>query len=364
VRRLHAPSLDRQLTPSPPSFVGGEGEVTHCRESPELVLKILHNAPDALYGCRIDHLGDHGLRIGRDRLAFPVSRLCDGPAGPVVGCVLPRVDGIGLGDVLNPRWRAGRGADLTEAERVVLALAYAENLAIAHDRNLIRSDGNLANELVTLDGSGNPTGLVSIDLDSYGHAAVRGPTGMIVDLPGTVGVEDYSAPELLAGQTAATLESDRFLAPLALFTILTDEHATCGILDAKSPNHDPAERIRRGLFPVLRVNPRTGLSDKAAGGGVRPDAWPAAVRNLFFDALVTGHARPADRPTLADWVAELDRWRRRLVRPRLRKPAGLLKPLTVGAALGAGLGGVYLASRTATWPVSSGSAPIVWRSLR
>jgi len=363
--RLFAPTLGRELTPSPPAVVGGEGEVTHCREHPEYVLKILHQPPDALYGCRVDHLGDHGRRVGRGRLAFPVGRLCDGPAGPVVGCVLPKVDGVGLGDVLNPRWRAGRGADLTGAERVFLAVEYATNLGLAHARNLVKSDGNLSNELVTLDAFGNPSGLVSIDLDSYGHAAVRGPTGVVVELPGTVGVEDYSAPELLAGQAAATVESDRFLAALALWTILTDEHATSGVLDAKSPNHDPAERIRRGLFPALRTNPKTGLSVKAAGGGLPPDAWPAGVRNLFFDALVSGHGRPTDRPTLDDWVAELERWRHRLIRPRLRTPAGLLKPLAVGAALGAGLGGLDLAARLATAAAATaGPGPTLWRAVR
>lgn len=264
------------------------------------MLKILHQPTDAVYGHRIDYLSDHGSRIGRDRFAFPVSRLCEPKSGAIVGCVLPRVNGISLGDVLNPRWRSDRGADLTDAERVFLALEYANHLALAHERKLVKSDGNLSNELVTLDNSGNPTGLTSIDLDSYGHVAVRGPTGVVVDLPATIGVEDYSAPELLFGQAVATFESDRFLAALALWTVLTDEHATAGILDATSPNYDPAERIRRGLFPALRIDPRTGLSTKDQGTGLRPEDWPATVRNLFFDALVTGHARPADRPTLAD----------------------------------------------------------------
>jgi DNA-binding helix-hairpin-helix protein with protein kinase domain len=210
---------------------------------------------------------------------------------------------------------------------------------------------------VTLDNSGNPSGLISIDLDSYGHVAVRGPTGVIVDLPAVVGVEDYSASELLSGQSSATYESDRFLAALAVWTILTDEHATAGILDATSPNYDPAERIRRGLFPALRINPRTGLSSKHQGTGLQPEDWPAAVRNLFFDALVTGHTRPSERPTLKDWVAELELWQRRLSRPRLRKPTGLLKPFAVGAAIGAGLGGLYFAKHWSSSITTPGHGP-------
>jgi DNA-binding helix-hairpin-helix protein with protein kinase domain len=359
-----APNLNRNLTPSPPLFVGGEAEVSHCREALELLLKILHQPPDAMYGQRIDYLGDHGNRVGRDRLTFPVSRLCESKSGSVVGCVLQKVDGISLGDVLNPRWRSDRGADLTDSERVFLALEYAKNLALVHERKLVRSDGNLNNELVTLDNSGNPKGLISIDLDSYGHVAVRGPTGVIVDLPATIGVEDYSAPELLTGQAVATFESDRFLAALALWTILTDEHATAGILDATSPNYDPAERIRRGLFPALRIDPKTGLSTKSHGTGLRPEDWPASVRNLFFDALVTGHAGPAERPTLADWVTELSGWHKHLARPRLRKPAGLLKPMFVGAAIGAGLGGLYFAKQWVASATPSAPGPTLWRTLR
>lgn len=278
---------------------GGEGTVFAIRGRPDLCAKIYRREKAAL---RVDKVQAMLARrpswLVRRALAWPVASL-HADDGAFAGFVMPAQRGmIELFQLIVPDERMQIAGWLTQRDLCDIAARLAKIVAGVHRAGHCVGDLKPQNILVA-PASGR---VALIDTDSFQiHDRGRLARSLVV-------TPEYTAPELVGHDPAAvdrSSASDAFaLAVLIHQILLGGAHPFEGELVSSrggaSVERIPG-RIRRGLCP--RVPGITAI--RPAPGALPFELLPVGLRALFVRCFGPGHARPAERPTAAEWARAL-----------------------------------------------------------
>lgn len=274
---------------------GGEGTVYICPGRPGLVVKIYD--PKKLtvelqkkIECMIatpPH--DVMKQTNGVSIAWPVEKVFD-EFGKFIGYIMPRIEkGVAIFMLYNPKNRQQYFKGITWHFLSSLALNLAISVEAVHHRGHVIGDMNEKNILV------NPRGIVTlIDTDSF---QVTDSQGHIY--PGSVGVKDYAAPELLNYKDRTELQ-DRYALAIIIFRLLMEGvHPFTGIVT--NPRIQPESRIdlfcmKHGIFPHVS-NPHV-LPPKNSPPF---EMLYPSLQRLFIRSFVEGYQNPSARPTAREW---------------------------------------------------------------
>jgi DNA-binding helix-hairpin-helix protein with protein kinase domain len=285
---------------------GGEGAVHAVAGAPGKIVKRYHDKlladhrRAAALRAKITALAAVGELRNHERFAWPQIHVFDGHRR-WVGFAMRRVAGKPLNYLAAPANVRDFLPGWTRRHLVRVAHDLVHGLLLLEKHGVRAGDINMANFLLD-----PATGAVSfLDCDSY---QVTDAAGRLHPCP--VHTPKYSSPEFLDNARAnspRTVEHLRFSIAILLFEILT-----LGVHPyMKLGGGDPVENIRDG---------RCGIGAKDAdgngGGAFLPAVFyrryaelPDYVRPLFARTFRTGHANPAARATLEEWLKALKRWR-------------------------------------------------------
>ena len=281
---------------------GGEGAVYAVPLRPRLAAKIYARRPDAALVEKIGAMIAIGATAPLDALAWPVGLLLESRGGPVVGFLMPRVDGHRpLHALYSPRTRGVRFPGIRWDFLVRAGRNLASVFETAHARGLVVGDVNEGNAVVS------PHATVRlIDCDSF-QVTFEGRT-----YPCEVGVPLFTPPELQGRGfkgVVRTPDHDRFgLAVLLFHLLFMGRHPYAG----RHPTREIAveSAIREGLFAFGWEAARQGWLPPPFA--LRLADLPADVARLFERAFSGEAAAGAPRPTASEWVVALDTLEARL----------------------------------------------------
>lgn len=295
---------------------GGQANVFAVADNPQLAAKVYHKPnPEMADKLRVmiqNPPRDPLSGKSHASIAWPVDMLVDeqSPAQPV-GFLMPRVNRVqAIIEFYNPKSRRAKcpGFNYLYLHRTARNLATAFNAL--HAKGYVIGDVNESNILVS------DTALVTlVDVDSF---QVEDRQRRVI-YPCPVGRADITPAELLvqlrAGKTFQDLrrqaDQDLFGLAVLIFQLLMEgTHPFSGVYTADGEPPPLADRIVARHFPY----------GTQAGIPYRPmalappflDLHPA-VRDLFKQCFIAGHANPAARPTAVQWQQTLDQSARTLI---------------------------------------------------
>lgn len=273
---------------------GGEGCIYEVLERKGLVCKVLH--PDRRDASMFEKL--KAMVARRDELmtksiCWPHCLVAE--SGRPVGYLMPRASGKELQrSVFIPPLLRKMHPSWTRQNLVSLAEAVLQSISTLHRKGILLGDVNARNILVRDDCS-----ISLIDCDSFQVGEFMCPVGSV----------PYLAPELIGldlKRQRRTMEHENFAIATLMFMVL---------LPGKPPfSHrggtDPASNVRKGHFPYPLGDYTT--HDRPAGQwGYCWSHLPHAVKRTFHAAFGP-HATPTSRPSVEDWMGQMQRYRRAL----------------------------------------------------
>jgi DNA-binding helix-hairpin-helix protein with protein kinase domain len=297
--------VNRPVSAGPLLGRGGEGNVYDVMGDPTHVAKIYLKPASAQQAEKLRHM----VSLARADLlrvaAWPTATLHDGPGGPVVGLLMPKVvRHKELHTLYSP---AHRRSVFPQASWPFLIHA-GMNCAIAfhhvHATGAVVGDVNQSNVLVSEQAT-----VTLIDCDSFQIRAV----GRIY--PCEVGVPLFTPPELQGKGfrgVERTTNHDLFgLAALIFHLLFMGRHPYSGRFLGASEMP-----IERAIAEYRFAYSRGGQANQMA----RPphsltlDAIPADLSALFERAFGRASAQMNARPTAQEWVATLNAFSKQLTR--------------------------------------------------
>ncbi len=290
-------TLDRELA------AGGEGVVSTVVGDPASLAKLYRKRPATSQADKLRWM----VGAGSDALcrvaAWPSALLHDGPSGPVVGFLMPRLtDYQAVQHLYNP---AQRRKYFPRADWSFLART-ARNCAAAfeevHQTTCVVGDVNQSNLLVS------PRALVGlIDCDSF-QVQFDGRSFLC-----EVGVAHYTPPEL-QGQSfrgvVRTHNHDRFGLAVVIFQLLfVGRHPYAGRY--LGPGDVPFEKAIQEYRFAYGESAAALLMERPPHTPALADVSPELGR-LFERAFGRGSEAPDARPTAAEWRLALERLEKQL----------------------------------------------------
>jgi serine/threonine protein kinase len=305
---LHGQVHQSVEIPAQPTWVGGEGEVFKTIRPAGYVVK-RPKGQESLVKARI-------LKSWLPKPAHAViseDELSETPGGPPVAFLLPFVTGVILFVLTYPDARARAGITVTSWHLRRAARNLAVALADVHRAGLLVGDLNHMNVLVTHDDPADPCKVKFIDSDSFQFGATDRATGCYRVYRTGVGVPEFLAPELQGlnlRDVDRTAETDRFALAVMVWMLLFDGAHPFSV-----------RSVSGGPIPSLEDCIRAGHSNVTPGWPSDPDLAPVvtrpeidrlppAIRYLFTEAFVSGHAAPGKRPTAAAFAVAFADWER------------------------------------------------------
>jgi DNA-binding helix-hairpin-helix protein with protein kinase domain len=295
---------------------GGQANVYAVADNPLLAAKVYHKPNAELVGKLEVMIQNPPLDPlsgkGHASIAWPVDLLAEekAPKRPV-GFLMPRVNRVRpIIEFYNPKSRRAScpGFNYLYLHRTARNLATA--IHALHVKGYVIGDVNESNILVS------DTALVTmVDVDSFQVEDKR----RAVIYPCPVGRPDITPAELLAqlrsGKTFQDLSrkpnQDAFGLAVLIFQVLMEgTHPFSGVYTGDGEPPALADRIVAGHFPY----------DTQPGIPYRPMALSPlflnlhpSLRELFKQCFISGHAKPAARPTALQWQQALDLSARTLI---------------------------------------------------
>lgn len=284
---------------------GGQADVYRIGEAGgvELVVKLFHKAQGQLERKLGRMLASRPEDPGRARehraLAWPTHMVRDSSKGTFVGYAMPFVSRMKpLHTVLVPSTRMRELPEFTLKHLIRTGRNLAAAVAACHKTGYVVGDLNETNILVASNAL-----ITMVDTDSFQVPAGDSDGSRVYVCP--VGRPEYTPPELQGrdfSRFTRTEVHDRFGLAVLLFQLLQDGRFPYDVRGGPGIPDNPAERLKRGLFPhALDGDPRC-----LPPVGVRPfEALHPALIALLRRAFEDGHSRPSCRPTARDWSRAL-----------------------------------------------------------
>ncbi len=296
----------------PEIAVGGEGVVYGVVQPRDHVVKLYHAKVIAQKGALLQAKlramahnppADPTAGEGTVALVWPQSLVLD-DRGAFAGFLMPFVDHVTSVEMhmvanpadrrhgpLTPRWVAG----FTWEYLLRVAVNLCRVTESLHAAGYVVGDFNERNVLV------HSNALVTmVDCDSMQVPRPDGPPFLC-----EVFRPEFTAPELLhvnLSREVRAPSSDLFPLAIHIYQLLMEgRHPFAGIWHGRGDKPERQELAAKGLFVQIHD---TSLGPQA---GTPPfEIFPPEVRHLFMRAFVDGARHPQDRPTAAEWRAQLE----------------------------------------------------------
>ena len=276
---------------------GGEGVVYAVPSRPDLVAKVYHKPTPTERADKLRAMSN----LQTDRLlkvaAWPVDTLTDRSGGPVVGLLMPKVEGYKPIHMLyGPRSRFAEFPKATFPFLVHAASNLSRAVAVVHAHGHVVGDINHDNIVVSQQAT-----VQLIDCDSFQVSASR--RRYLCD----VGVSTHQPPEMLAlssfhGVTRTPNQDNFGLAVLIFQLLMMGRHPFSGRYagGGEMPIERAIEELRfaYGASAVAHQMSPPPYS-------LQVDALSTPVVSLFERAFLVDGRGPA-RPTADEWVSTLD----------------------------------------------------------
>lgn len=302
----------------PPLGRGGEGAVYRLAAFPKRVAKIYTSDAES-HRSKIEAMASLAdavaARPALANVAWPMAALyADPKARRFVGFGMRAVEEAFGMDELH-EYPAPAGVRVSMREKVDYLIGLASVTDELHSLGQVIGDFNDNNLSMTKRGRK----VAVVDVDSF-HATIGGRTYRC-----EVCMSGYMAPELVRAVRGTTFrdcsgptftkETDRFSLAVHVFRMLFNGAHPYHCASVPGPRGSvraplPLEkRVEQGSTPFFKNVPGAKVPPFAPAVSEFPDY----LQELFRRAFVEGQTDPARRPTAAQWVRALTRYRRELV---------------------------------------------------
>lgn len=285
---------------------GGEGSVYSIVGDPARVMKIYHDPkPDLI--SKITRMVDSDLKHSID-VSFPEELIFEG--NRFRGYVMKRVKGDSFSSVY---------ATSTKARAVPQDVRFtiAKNLCIAlsnvHEAGFVFGDFNPAN--IRVDVKRRTVTLMDTDsfvFDRYGGKVAR-PEVVPLEIR-TAMRRNESVPEDRKADLPFTKESDTYTLAVHLFRLLMNGEHPFTFKPTRPLSHHPmyAYELDPPTFPYIRND--LGLAPPPHG--IPLESIPMGLQSLFVRMFREGYSDPSIRPSIRDFMEEIDSYEKDSVKCR------------------------------------------------
>lgn len=284
---------------------GGEGAVFAITGDDRYVAKIYHQAVSFEKAQKLRAMVDLAVPELTAFASWPMGTLHEGRKGPIVGTLLPRVNGyVSLQNLYSPAHRRVKYPDKDWSFLLHVAVNCAAAFDSIHQNSHVIGDVNQGNLLVSAQGK-----VFLIDCDSFQvcfHDHL---------FPCEVGVGHFTAPELQGHSFRGirrTTNHDNFGLAVLLFHLLflgRHPYAGCYAGAGEMPIERAIQEFRFAFgrhAGVLGMNPPWGM--------LPIEQIAPSLAALFERAFNRGSERPAARPPAKQWYDAL-----RTLQTRIRR---------------------------------------------